>query len=317
MFKWNKKGLIFSPKNNHPWMFSHAQCPFPVDFGSFIRVYFATREDYNNGVCRAFGGFVDLDRNDLKKVLRVSDKPLMSLGGIGEFDEFGSMPISVVPHNGEYYLYYVGWTRGYSTPYDWEIGFAKSKNGEVFEKVGKGPLMGPTQNEPYLNSTPVVYKFSETEWHMFYHTGIRWLKSGEKLESQYMIKHATSKNGIDWVRGEAPIIPTKVENECQTTPALLKIDGKYHMFFCYRHGLDFRSERDRAYRIGYAVSDDLKTWTRDDSKVGIDVSAEGWDSQMVEYPHIAEIDGRILMFYCGNHFGKEGFGYAELDRTNS
>lgn len=313
MFKWNKKGLIFSPNNNHPWMYSHAQCPFPVDFGAFIRVYFATREDYKNNMCRAYGGYVDLDRNNLGTVLRVSSKPLMELGGIGEFDEFGSMPISVVKHNDEFYLYYVGWTRSYSTPYDWEIGFAKSKDGETFKKVGKGPLLGPTLNEPYLNSTPVVYKFSDDEWHMFYHTGIQWLKHGEKLESQYMIVHATSKNGIDWNRNSKPLIPPKVENECQTTPALMVLDGKYHMFFCYRHGIDFRQEKVRAYRIGYASSDDLFNWKRDDAKAGIDVSQSGWDSQMVEYPHIAKIDGKFIMFYCGNHFGKEGFGYAELE----
>ena len=313
MFTWNKKGLIFSPDNLHPWMYSHAQCPFPVDFGDFLRIYFATRENYQNGMCRAFGGFVDVAKDNLQKILRVSERPLLDLGGIGEFDEFGSMPISVVPHNGEYYLYYVGWTRGFSVPYDWEIGFAKSKDGERFEKVGKGPLMGPTLHEPYLNSTPVVYKFSENNWHMFYHTGIQWLKGEEKLESQYMIKHATSKDGIAWERNATPIIPPKVENECQTTPALMQLDGKYHMFFCYRHGLDFRHAREKAYRIGYAWSGDLVTWHRDDTQAGIDVSLSGWDSEMIEYPHIAKINGKQIMFYCGNHFGKGGFGYAELE----
>lgn len=313
MFKWNKKGLIFTPDKRHSWMFSHAQCPFPVNFGDFIRIYFATREDYKNGMCRAFGGFVDVEKDNLQKIVRVSDQPLIDLGGIGEFDEFGSMPISVVPHNGEYFLYYVGWTRCFSVPYDWEIGFAKSKDGVRFEKVGKGPLIGPTLHEPYLNSTPVVYKFADDNWHMFYHTGVRWLKGGNKLESQYIIKHATSSDGIDWKRNATPIIPLKVDNECQTTPALMLKDGKYHMFFCYRHGLDFRCDASRAYRIGYACSNDLVTWYRDDAKAGIDVSCSGWDSHMIEYPHISKINGKYVMFYCGNHFGKDGFGYAELE----
>jgi hypothetical protein len=34
---------------------------------------------------------------------------------------------------------------------------------------------------------------------------------------------------------------------------------------------------------------------------------------MIEYPHIARINDKYIMFYCGNHFGKEGFGYAELE----
>lgn len=293
-------------------MFSHAQCPFPLEFSDFIRVYFATREDYKNGMCRAYGGFVDLDKTTFE-VIDISNQPLMDLGGIGEFDEFGSMPISVVRHNDEFYLYYVGWSRQYSVPYDWEIGFAKSRDGKRFTKVGKGPLLGPTTHEPYLNSTPVVYKLSEHDWHMFYHTGVQWIKSEDKLESQYIIKHATSSNGIDWNRNSSQIIPAKLDNECQTTPAIMKLDDRFHMFFCYRYGLDFRTVKDRSYRIGYAHSDDLVNWTRDDSMAGIDVSESGWDSQMIEYPHIAEINGKHIMFYCGNHFGKEGFGYAELD----
>jgi hypothetical protein len=312
MFKWIKKGRIFVPNNNYPWMFSHAQCPFPLEFDGFIRVYFATREDYKDGMCRAYGGFVDLDKSTFK-VINISSQPLIELGGVGEFDEFGSMPISVVRHDGEFYLYYVGWSRHYSVPYDWEIGLAKSVDGERFTKVGKGPLLGPTLNEPYLNSTPVVYKLAEDDWHMFYHTGVKWIREGDKLESQYVIKHATSGNGLDWNRNDIQVIPFKVENECQTTPAIMKLGNKFHMFFCYRFGLDFRTDKDKSYRIGYAYSDDLFNWTRDDSQAGIDVSETGWDSQMIEYPHIAKINGKYLMFYSGNHFGKEGFGYAELE----
>jgi hypothetical protein len=56
-------------------------------------------------------------------------------------------------------------------------------------------------------------------------------------------------------------------------------------------------------------------WNRDDTLAGIDVSAEGWDSEMVAYPHLVEVDGKTLMFYCGNYFGVEGFGYAVLDES--
>lgn len=313
IFKWNKKGLIFKAHNHFPWMYSHTQCPFPVDFGDFIRVYFATREAYHNDMVRAYGGFIDLDRNDLHKIIQISEEPIVELGGIGEFDEFGSMPTSVIKHNNEYLLYYVGWTRHYSVPYDWEIGLAKSKNGVKFERIGKGPLLGPTVTEPYLNSTPIVYKFGENDWHMFYHTGIKWLKNEGKLESQYKIVYAHSKDGINWVRNGKPIIPEVVEHECQTTPAMVKIGDTYHIFFCYRYGLDFRYNVSKAYRIGYACSKDLIHWERDDTKVGIDVSKSGWDSEMIAYPHVIKIDEKIIMFYSGNYFGKEGIGYAELE----
>ena len=84
------------------------------------------------------------------------------------------------------------------------------------------------------------------------------------------------------------------------------------MFFCYRHAKDFRLNTRRSYRIGYAYSDDLIKWERDDSMVGIDVSKRGWDSDMIAFPHVISLDGKIYMFYTGNQFGKYGFGVANL-----
>ena len=84
------------------------------------------------------------------------------------------------------------------------------------------------------------------------------------------------------------------------------------MFFCYRYSLNYRG-KEGGYRIGYASSDDMETWIRDDTKAGIDISEEGWDDEMISYPHIFELDGKIFMFYLGNQVGKYGFGLAELE----
>jgi len=83
------------------------------------------------------------------------------------------------------------------------------------------------------------------------------------------------------------------------------------MFFCYKYALNFRNNK-RGYRIGYAVSDDLMNWTRDDTKVGIDISRKGWDNQSIAYPHVFDIDGDVYMLYLGNHVGRYGFGLAQL-----
>jgi hypothetical protein len=85
------------------------------------------------------------------------------------------------------------------------------------------------------------------------------------------------------------------------------------MFFCYRFGTNYRNG-ERGYRIGSAYSDDLVHWTRDDSKAGITVSDSGWDSEMVSYPHILQLDGETYMFYLGNQVGRFGFGLAKLKR---
>jgi hypothetical protein len=86
------------------------------------------------------------------------------------------------------------------------------------------------------------------------------------------------------------------------------------MFFCYRYSSHFRG-RQNGYRIGYASSRNLIEWERDDTKAGIDVSDQGWDDEMISYPHVFELDGRIYMAYLGNQVGRYGFGLAVLEGT--
>ena len=88
------------------------------------------------------------------------------------------------------------------------------------------------------------------------------------------------------------------------------------MFFCYKYSLNFRNN-DRGYRIGYAVSDDMVNWVRDDSRAGIDISKEGWDNASIAYPHVFELDNNLYMFYLGNQVGRYGFGLAKLDDYQS
>ena len=84
------------------------------------------------------------------------------------------------------------------------------------------------------------------------------------------------------------------------------------MFFCYRYSSNFRNKQS-GYRIGYASSTDLINWTRNDTKAGIDVSAYGWDAEMISYPHVFDLDNKIYMAYLGDQVGRFGFGLAVLD----
>jgi len=67
------------------------------------------------------------------------------------------------------------------------------------------------------------------------------------------------------------------------------------------------------YRIGYAQSVDGKNWELNLEEAGIDVSSEGWDSEMIEYPFVFDHKGERYMLYNGNGFGKTGFGLAVLN----
>jgi predicted GH43/DUF377 family glycosyl hydrolase len=314
-FKWRKQGLIFGVDSRWSWMNSHAQVPFSIVFNDFVRVYFSTREAPDGNMqYKSYSGFVDLDRHNLSRILNISSQPIIELGHLGEFDEFGSMAGSVVSVGDRYRLYYCGWQRKVSVPYEWAIGIAESSDGVSFARMGSGPLFGSTISEPFLQACPIVYKLGESDWHMFYLSGVKWFCDGDgKTESQYLLMHATSQDGLLWARDGIPILPVNVEDECQTSCSLIFREGQFHMFFSYRYGSNFRENSLRGYRIGYAVSDDLVSWSRDDSLAGLSVSPTGWDSEMVAYPHVTEIEGKTIMFYCGNQFGKAGFGYAVLE----
>ena len=71
--------------------------------------------------------------------------------------------------------------------------------------------------------------------------------------------------------------------------------------------------RGSAYRIGYAESNDGLEWERKDEEAGIDVSQDGWDSEMIEYPCVFQHGGSWYMLYNGNGYGASGIGLAVLD----
>ncbi len=317
--KWIKKGKIFDTRHRFDWMHHYAQNPNALVLEDRLRVYFTCRpRRQSDGSCVSYTTFVDLDRDNLSEVLYIHNRPVLELGRIGDFDQFGIMPGSVVSleEKGEIWLYYVGWIRLQAVPYNWAVGLAVSRDGgHTFEKYGKGPILSSTFNEPYLQACPRVWRRAENEWLMWYQSGIEWIEHEGHMESVYVTMHAISKDGIIWERDGKQVIPSIVEHECQTSPSVFENGGKCHLIFSYRHGIDFRN-RERGYRLGYAWSNDLVSWCRDDSKVGIDISETGWDSQMICYPHVVRVGSQICLFYCGNDFGRDGFGYAVLDQNN-
>jgi predicted GH43/DUF377 family glycosyl hydrolase len=193
------------------------------------------------------------------------------------------------------------------------IGVAESTDGgETFRKLGRGPVLGFSPDEPFVISGPKIRHF-EGRWHLWYIAGRKWKVVDGRPEPVYKIRMATSADGIHWERNNRDLIESRIEkDEAQASPDVFHANGKYHMFFCYRYSSHYRSH-EHGYRIGYASSTNLTDWTRDDTKAGITVSNEGWDSEMVSYPHVFEVDGRTYMAYLGNQVGREGFGLAILD----
>lgn len=304
--KWEKKGLIKNVIEKIRWSKSHAQVPTLLLKEDRLRVYFATRPRPDITLTT----FCDLDLDDLSKVIYIHNKPILELGEPGTFDQFGIMPSSIIEKDKIIYLYYSGWSRSVGVPYNNFTGIAKSEDGGLtFKKIFKGPVLDRTKLELFSATSPEVYY--NGKWHMWYCSGTYWHKIKNKFEHTYDIKYAFSTDGLNWIQNNKTVIFQKDKYEAITKPTIIKMNGKFHMWYCFRGSFSFRKGED-SYKIGYAESSDMINWKRRDNQAGIHLSKKGWDNKMNAYPAVIKIGKDTYLFYNGNSFGKDGFGYAKL-----
>jgi len=321
MLQWIKRGKVYDPtqeRNRPSWRWDFAQGQNVLVYEDFIRVYICCREKPNRfgqTVSRVF--YVDLLKDNPMEVLRVSDNPVLELGKTGTFDEFGTYPFSVIRIGKDIYGYYGGITRCESVPFNVSIGCAISKdNGESFQKIGMGPVLTHSLEEPFVVCSPKVRIF-DGKWVMYYSSGRLWTKDDDnnRAEICYKLRMAVSDDGIKWDKLNRNILSDKLgELESQACGDVIYKNGKYHMFYCYRNHKDFRHNKENSYKIGYAYSYNYIDWIREDEKVGITISekADDFDCDMVAYPNVFEVNNKIYMIYLGNEVGKYGFGLAEF-----
>lgn len=307
-----KKEFVFKPKGDLWWSKHYAQVPTPLELDKSIRIFYTTRPESVNGNFVSHTSFIDVDAHHPEKILAIHNEPILNLGKRGTFDEFGIMPGSLIRVKNDLFLYYTGWSRELNVPYTTSIGLAISKdNGSTFSKISEGPILSKNSTDPFLINGPYV-QFFENKYHMWYSSCYKWVEDKERLDPIYKIKHAISDDGINWLPDNFFCISEKIENEAQNAPTIQFINGSYYMFFCYRKSINFRNSTN-GYRLSYAVSKDLINWDRYEDENFIPSKKSDWDHEMQAYPRLINSDNRFLLFYNGNYFGKDGFGYAELE----
>ncbi len=299
--KWRKLGLVFCPSGETAWMQSYAAVPFAENLaGDIFRIYFTARDKLN----RSHTAYVEINLLRPSEILRISTSPVLAPGLLGEFDDSGAMGCWLTHKDGQKYLYYQGWNLGVTVPFRNSIGLAIS-NGKVgFKRYSPGPILDRSMFEPHFTATPCVI-FDSQKWRMWYLSCTEWLRTDNSPKHKYHIKYAESEDGINWRRdGVVAIDYANSDEYAISRPSVIRDDNIWKMWF---------SHRGHAYRIGYAESNDGCKWERLDHLVGIDVSSDGWDSEMIEYPFVFDHKGERYMLYNGNGYGKTGFGLAVLN----
>lgn len=300
---WQKLGRVFNPQGQYDWVMTHAMLPV-VDHieGDLYKIYFSGR--CKDNISRV--GYVIININDPLNIIELSKEPVVDIGELGCYDDNGVSPTAIADVDGKKYLYIMGWNKGSKVRAAEISGLAiSSDNGETFQRYSRVPIIERTDAEPYTILVIDCVMKEDGIWKMWYDSADFWIN--ESLP-RYNIKYAESKDGIHWERNGIVSVDWNRDDETRVSKAAVLKDGDlYRMWYCHAYGLG-------GYNMGYAESKDGKVFTRMDDKVGISVSEEGWDSEMTCYPFVFKHKDDVYMVYCGNRYGRTGFGIAKLIR---
>lgn len=304
--KWRKLGLLYCPSslNRHPKLLSHAANPLPVHIDeNLYRIFFSSRDEKN----RSSVGAVDIDI--VKRiVIKEHFAPFFEHGAEHSFFADGISIGNCYSVNNINYMLFMGWQNPIGGHWRGDIGrFIVEKNLTLSLDSDK-PFMACNSVDTISLSYPWVNKNKHGDFDMWYGSTNTWdAGNGEML---HVINYALSVDGHNWSRkGLAVPFELGVAQAFSRPCVVDGLQGGYEMWFSYRNG------KGDSYRIGLAVSTDGQSWTLALDKVGIDISSDGWDSEMIEYPFVFDHGGQRYMLYNGNSYGKTGFGLAVLEQN--
>ena len=306
--RWNKKGLICSSKTiDLPWYKKNTMVPLPYLMDDTrLRIFIAMCDAQNIGRI----GYVDVNPENPSEILGYSRMPVLDIGEDGCFDDNGVVTASLLKMADSIYLYYSGYQACVKVPYLIFTGVAISAdNGNTFTKLStRVPILDRIDGESATRCVPFVVRENGI-FRMWYtaDAGSGWVDGGKKKLPLYDLKYAESSSPIEWPRqkGEVAVGFKDGDEHGIAKCTLWKEGGLYKIIYSIR-------SLSKKYRLGYGESVDGIHFTRLDDQVGIDVSPTGWDSEMIAFAERLTFKDRTYLFYCGNHYGMDGMGYAEL-----
>lgn len=299
--RWRKLGRVDLPQRRPAWMATHAALPFvePVD-RHLLKIWFSGRDAAN----RSHTGWCLVDLREPDRAREISPAPVLAPGELGGFDDSGAMLCWIARQGARRFLYYIGWNLGVTVPFRNAIGLAILEEGGEVRRAAPGPVLDRSAREPHFVASCCVLPDPQG-WRMWYLACCGWQRVGGTPRHRYHIRYAESDDGIAWRRdGRVAIDFADPGEYAISRPSVLRDADRWRMWYSYR------GER---YRIGYAESADGRSWRRLDAEAGIEASASGWDSEMIEYPQVFDHEGRRYMAYNGNGYGMTGFGLAVLE----
>lgn len=185
-----------------------------------------------------------------------------------------------------------------------------------------------------------VLREGPDDYRMWYTAAEKYIRFGSTNQGILHIGTARSRDGIHWDKAAAPALrareaATDPYEACLARPAVLKIDGIYHMWLGVYDmppgsrpdapgstGADaVKAGRSRgvgsgSYRIEYARSSDGVNWTRYPDQPVMPLSPGEFDSTSQTYASVVDMGDQLWMFYTGDGLGATGVGLATLEKSD-
>lgn len=294
-------GFIYCSAFDRDWSQSMTAIPTPRLMGELIRIYYYSKDGAGDGRI----SYIEVSAANPSEVIYIHPEPVLDIGEPGDFDDCGVCPSCFCEFKEDTLFYFFGVTRLEKLPYAYFAGLAREDASGVLKKQGRVPVLERTNAEPHLRSACTVLPTDEGGLQMIYVSGSGWFEQGGKRFPRYVLRSASSNDGVNWMSSEDPVIPYQADTEFGFgRPWMIRKDGVIHLFYSLR-------STDRPYRIGYARSTDGKHFTRMDELIELHPNGE-WDAQMMCYPAVLDTPHGCYLFYNGNGYGASGFGYLKL-----
>jgi len=246
--------------------------------------------------------------------------PVLELGAAGTFDELWCVLPCLHRINGRWHLYYTG--RSSQTSLGLQsfagIGLAVSDDLLHWERLREEPVLRGDGFEAWPENRGIagggpILEIPQPDgrilYRMYYTIAVGQPSPDLLVDQEKHSVVAHSWDGIDWFDKRIILSPRReADYENAATIALnpWPVEGGYHALYASI------GSRFGAYSICEARSRDGLTWDRGtpDQNLSLTPAGDGWESQMVEYPHVIREGDHLRLFYCGNGYGRSGIGTA-------
>jgi predicted GH43/DUF377 family glycosyl hydrolase len=215
----------------------------------------------------------------------------LGTGGAGEFDRGSASGPFLFPHDGWWYLFYVGFPeQGYEAG-PGTTNVARSKDLLHFEPWASA-VVRPGSPEAWDGGG--IYKLAVYEigdlFYAFYNA-----KDTEGIEQTGF---ATSTDLKTWTKEPTnPILmvePGAWDSRFVSDPCLLKISGLWHLFY---YGYDGKKAQEG---VAICPDGDLRKWVKYPGNPILEVGGPGtYDWKYAHKPCVIEHNGVFYHFYCG------------------